>query len=77
MITPSFTVVCAKMTNVRGIPTMLTFARVFFFMTQCGLLGPMQKYVNMPHRLDKCFLFILYLVCFFLILPIRKNFALC
>lgn len=49
----------------------------FFFMTQCGLLGPMQKYVNMPHRLDKCFLFIWYLVCFFLILPIRKNFALC
>lgn len=51
-----------KMTNVRGIPTMLTFARIFllffFFMTQCGLLGPMQKYVNMLHRLDKSFLFI-------------------
>lgn len=49
----------------------------FFFMTQCGLLGPMQKYVNMLHRLDKCFLFIWYLVCFSPILPIRKNDLFC
>lgn len=57
-ISPSSTVVCTKMTKVRGFqPTgMLTFVCVF--MMQCWIIGPVQNtffvYLNMLHCHDKC-----------------------